>query len=103
MMLPSKVKIGAIYFDVKEIQGLTAEEDSKKIDGHIVYNKCEIRIEASLNEQVKRVTLWHEIIHGILTFANVEHDERIVDVLGYGIVAALDENTTLLLWQGAHG
>ena len=39
---------------------------------------------------MKRVTLWHELIHGILENAGIHnHDEQQIDAIAYGIVAVL--------------
>jgi hypothetical protein len=88
------VKIGPVRYEVKEIEELADEE--KTLFGWIKYDSCEILIEAGLPDQVKRVTLWHEILHGILAQASQEHDEALVEALAYGLVAVFDDNPGLL-------
>lgn len=55
-----------------------------------------ILIQKRLKPQLKRQTLWHEILHGIMYQAGIkEHNERMVDAVAYGIVAALRDNPSL--------
>lgn len=95
MNIPAFVKIGPIRFRVEEVKGLTDPEGSHKLNGNILYNACKIRIEQEMDPQQKAVCVWHEVIHGILSLADVDHDEKIPEVLAYGIVAALEDNPWL--------
>lgn len=87
------VKIGPILYDVKETEGL-ADEDTT-LNGWIKYDSCEILIEAGLPDQVKQVTLWHEILHGILNQASQVYNEELVEALAYGLVAVFQDNPGL--------
>jgi hypothetical protein len=95
--MPNKeIRIGPIVFKVVLVWRLTAEDNTKKIDGHIVYSSSEIKIEAGLEEQRKRQVIWHEIIHGILTQAGIyDQDEKAVDVLAHGVMDVLHDNPWL--------
>lgn len=93
-MMESTIKIGPIKYKVVETEGLNL--DGKPLDGHIVYNECEIRVKAEMNEQAKRQTTWHEIIHGILTHAGITGEkEATVDVIAFGVMAVLQDNPWL--------
>lgn len=90
------VKIGGLDYEVEEVQNLCAEDGLKRLNGHIIYDACQIKIDQGLNQQVKTVCLWHEILHGILTNAGVgKHDEATIEALSYGIVQVLRDNPEL--------
>ena len=92
------IKIGGIDYEVEEVQNLCAEDGIKRLNGHIIYDSCKIKLDAGLNPQVKNVCLWHEILHGILTHAGItDHDEAHIEALSYGLVQVLRDN--LELWK----
>lgn len=94
-MTPS-IKIGGLDYEVEEVQNLCAEDGTKRLNGHIIYDSCKIRIDQGLNQQVQTVCMWHEIIHGILTQAGIDnHDEAHIEALSYGIVQVLRDNPEL--------
>jgi len=83
-----QLRIGALIYDVEERR-------LKDQCGHCDYEHTCIRIRRSLNPQLKRVTLWHEIIHALLFNAGVyesEHNEQQIDALAHGIVQVLRDN-----------
>ena len=92
MKLPKHIKIMGIVYDIKEVEKLLDDDGIKKLNGTIRYNTTEILIDKGLSEQLKIITLWHEVIHGLLTQAEVDHKENIVSVLGYGICGFINEN-----------
>lgn len=88
--LPPKVNISGIAYDIIEVEGLC--NDDGKLNGRISYSTTEISIEKKQSYQSKIITLWHEIIHALLSHADVEHDEKIAVVLGTGIVGVIQDN-----------
>jgi hypothetical protein len=93
---PETIKVGAIIYQIVDVPGLH-NETGEKYDGHILYSKEEIRLEADLASQTKRQTLWHEVIHAILIQAgHQKHDEGQVDALAYGIMNVLQDNPWLI-------
>lgn len=90
------IKIGGLDYELIEEYNLCAEDGTKRLNGHIIYDKCQIKVDQNLNQQVKAVTVWHEVLHGILTQAGVEeHDEKLIEILSYGIVQVLRDNPEL--------
>ncbi len=85
-----KVNICGIVHNVIEC------EDKFDVDCHlgmIDYKKCEIRINKDADEQVKRETICHEILHGILIhigFSEMTEDEKFVQALGNAINQCFD-------------
>ena len=92
--LPKTVRIGAIDFEVVEVHELRV--DDTRLNGHIQHDKALIEIDSDLDSQIKWVTLWHEVAHGILMVNGAEnHTEESVVALGYGIPQVLRDNSDL--------
>lgn len=96
----NNVKIGAVNYSIKEVHDLhRVESDGKKtgLHGQILYTTCQISIEKEQAHDVNVSTLWHEIVHGILTQAGQnEQDENHICALGYGLVQVLRDNPELI-------
>ncbi len=91
------VKIGAQEFTVVRVENLRGDEGTL-VDGQMNFNQSEIRIDTRLDAFSVRQTLWHEIIHGILTQSGrTDNDEGMVDTLVYGILNVLKNNDLYLL------
>jgi hypothetical protein len=85
-----QVKIGPIRYDVVET------EINTHTCGETDVMKCRIRINAGMHPDIAKVTLWHEIIHGILFAAGLtDHDEQVTDAIAHGIVQVLADNPEL--------
>lgn len=92
--LPETIRIGGTDYTVKVIKDL--RDGNIGLNGHILYNDCEIRIEEGMTDHVKWVTAWHEVVHGILEHAGMsDHKEEMVCALGYGITQVLRDNEYL--------
>lgn len=88
-MIGNSIKIGAITYAVVDAE----IPDCGKID----YETQTITIKSSLPIEVRTVTLWHEIIHGIMyNLGYVKHNEVLVDGLAHGVFQALTDNPQLL-------
>ena len=89
------IRIGPIDYEYALVEGLRNGND--KINGQISYNDCCVEIEACLSDQAKRQTLWHEIIHGILTHAGIKSDEKedLCEAISFGVMAVLRDNPEL--------
>lgn len=88
------IRIGAIDYTVEETNTLYSDS-GVRCGEHDSVLTC-IRINQNISPQAKRVTLMHEIIHGILTNAGqADHDEELVDLLAHGIVGVLRDNPRL--------
>ena len=89
------VRIGPIDYELELIEDLQAE-DGDPVDGWICYAAGAIRLRAALNPQLRRVTLWHEILHAVLTQTGRQrHNEGELDALAHGIVQVLRDNPEL--------
>jgi predicted Zn-dependent protease with MMP-like domain len=95
-----KVKIGPIEYTViveKDLHYFDDEDKRVPLYGHILSDLCQIKIESEIGESTARVTLVHEILHGIFFNADAdEHDEHLIKVLSSGIVSVLRDNPALV-------
>jgi Zn-dependent peptidase ImmA (M78 family) len=82
------VLIGSFEYDI--------EESDKMVDnGSIDTEKLKIHIDSTIDEQVKRQTLWHEIIHALMHQFGLslsDHDEKMIDNLAHGICQVIRDN-----------
>jgi len=93
-MPPSIIRIGGTDYAVIEVKDL--RDGNTGLNGHIVYNACEIRVEVEMSPHVQWITTWHEVIHGILVHAGIsDHNEQVIEALGYGIAQVLRDNEWL--------
>jgi Zn-dependent peptidase ImmA (M78 family) len=91
-----KLKIGGIVFtvvyetDIKNSKGRT-------LYGDISYQTAVIRINSDTDENVQKVTIIHEAIHGILNHAGItKHGEKVIEIIANGIHQVLIDNPDLL-------
>lgn len=99
MKLPVKIQIGAIDYTVSEHKDLHTHsgDDRRWLNGHILHNTAEIKVEADLAPDMKVAVLWHEALHGILRMADVdEQPEHLIVILGYGLVRLIRDNPELV-------
>lgn len=92
--LPPIIRIGGIDYTVVAQKDL--RDGDTWLNGHIVYNECEVRIEEQLTPHKQWIVAWHETLHGLLEHAGMdEHDEKFIIALGYGVAQALRDNPWL--------
>jgi hypothetical protein len=89
LLSAASIKIGAITYAIVESE-LAAY-------GSIDYETQTISIRAGMSTEARTVTLWHEIIHGIMyNLGYSKHNELLVDGLAHGVFQALTDNPKLL-------
>ena len=96
MKIPEKVTVGPREFTVEIVSKLLDETGFQKLNGHIMYDAALIKIDALLSYQSKRLTLMHEIVHGMADAVGVELDEKEVELMANILTATLDQNPILL-------
>ena len=102
MNIPSKVIIGPREFEIEIVNKLLDTTEFQKLNGHILYDAALIKIDALLSYQSKRLTLMHEIVHGMADAVGVELDEKEVELLANILTATLEQNPKLLdMFKGA--
>jgi hypothetical protein len=90
------VKIGSRVFTVIVKEDLISREKDTVLWGEFRNDMQEIRIEEKVAPFLHISTLWHEIVHAIITHADHKHDEQVVTTLGYGLAAVCADNPGLI-------
>jgi hypothetical protein len=90
-----QLRIGPYIYRVEYVDGLRADDDTR-LAGNIEYERAVISIDQNSIEAVQLVTLFHEVIHGILANAGItHHKERLIDAIATGLVQVLIDNPAL--------
>lgn len=92
MIVPATVKIGPIEYTIKENPRYKTEH----LVGQVLYYEGVIELQPDLTPGMTEIGLWHEMFHAILLQGGFrEHDERLLDILAYGVVRLLQDNEFL--------
>ena len=65
---------------------------TQRLNGHILYDKAVIKIDSGLALVSQRLTMMHEIVHGIADYLDVDMSEKEVSLMANGITAMLMDN-----------
>ena len=94
-MKQKKIRIGAIDYTIEMVTDL--RDGDRGLNGWIRYNDSKVMLDDEMEPQAEYITLWQEILHGLLTQAGMaKQDERIVEVLSHGIVMVIRDNPWLV-------
>lgn len=94
MKIPNSVRIGGVEYEICLVE-------VSRIGNDICYgsiNYGDSRIEISENDasghQIKCITLWHEILHGLARHAclEIENEEEVVEAFSKGIYQVIADN-----------
>jgi hypothetical protein len=94
-MIPSKVKIGGLVYDVS-LESKLFNADNTRLYGQIDYNLLTIKLEKDYAPQKQEATLWHEIIHGIAVEYGVELEEEDIGRIAGGVYQVIKDNPDLV-------
>ena len=93
------VKIDSVVYDIV-VTDKTIVVDGRECKGSIDYNKNIIKIADFLGEGQSKVTLMHEIVHGMAFERGIKFDgtgeETIVDELGKAMLQVMRDNPILV-------
>jgi len=99
--LPKRIKIGPVVFDIVQEDKLLDEGCNRKLLGQILISDCLIKMEPKQHDNTWRLTLLHEIVHGISVFSGCELSEEQVDRITNLLGAVLLDNPKLVeMWRG---
>lgn len=85
-----KVKIGAVQFNIVEADDL--RDGAVLLNGVIKFEGETISYEKALSIDKRKITLIHEILHGIVNHAGGVHDESQIEMYANGLHQVLTEN-----------
>lgn len=94
MNIPNTVKIGWRNYIVKQVDTLR-DDNGQPLIGEIKYDFSRINLNCEYPDDIRKVTLLHEIIHGI--FCKAGHtdwriNEDLVDVIAEGLYEIILDN-----------
>lgn len=87
-----KIKIMATEYEVEEVEQIDKYE---RLLGQINYEEQKIQVDRSISEDMKKETLIHEILHGILEklgYVDLNEDEQKVHSIASTMYLVLKEN-----------
>ena len=94
MKIPKTVRIGGVDYEVQD--GVPSLNNGQNmLLGEIDSYDAVIRLsDTARNHQIKCVTLWHEILHGIRCHSalEIENEEEVVEMFAKGIYQVLQDN-----------
>lgn len=94
MKIPESVRIGGVEYPVLYTENLN--DVVNMAYGHISYENCTIELSENraIAHEHRCITLWHEILHGLVNhFAmEIENEEELVDMFAKGIYQVLQDN-----------
>jgi hypothetical protein len=97
MKIPEKIRIGGVDYKITETENLNNGE--RMLYGEIDFEQSTIKLAPqNQDHQHKSITLWHEILHGIIKNAglDIKNEEQIVDALSKGVYMVLQDNGAAL-------
>lgn len=94
--MSNKIRIGAIDYRVESVKGLI-RDDGEELLGLARYWEERILVDDDLPPQVTRITIMHEVIHGILTAAGASNQpEDLVNAICHGLITLERDNPDLI-------
>ncbi|MGM0973398.1 MAG: ImmA/IrrE family metallo-endopeptidase [Bacillota bacterium] len=89
-MIPDKVKVAGIEYQVKEIEDMEEQFDHL---GQILYTRGLIKLDKSLSQDRKEQVFIHELLHGCFYEAGFEEqDEDMINRVGIVLYQVLKDN-----------
>lgn len=89
-MIPGKVKVAGIEYQVKEIEDMEEQFDHL---GQILYTRGVIKLDMSLSQDRKEQVFIHELLHGCFYEAGFEEqDEDMINRVGIVLYQVLKDN-----------
>ena len=95
--LIQEIKIGSIRYSIRKVENLRDGNDH--LFGKVTHSNSTIELDASLDDQQIKQTLWHEIFHVLRVQAGLPYfklEEQIAEAFSYGLVGVLQDNPWIL-------
>lgn len=96
MKIPENIRIGGVDYEIQKQD--TVIMGNQLCNGRIDFEGSVITLRDDIGTQFQGITLWHEILHGIINHSeaelgiNEEREENIIRVLSRGIYQVLQDN-----------
>lgn len=101
--LPSRVQIGPFIYTVTEDESAynkKSVDEGAALWGHIAYGKSEITVNPDQGAGHKRMSLLHEVLHGVWHLHDVKHesDEELLRSMTASLLDTLRRNPDLVAY-----
>lgn len=98
MNFPNKIKIGGLVYTVEVTENMCSDHAAE-----IDYNRQILKVRPDYHPQKTWQSLWHEIIHGILSnLGYFDHNEKQVDEMACSLWSLFVDNPDLpKFWKDA--
>lgn len=96
MKIPESIRIGGVDYEVHKQD--TVIMGNQLCNGRIDFERSLITLRDDIGTQFQGITLWHEILHGIINHSEAElgiseeREEHVIRVLSRGIYQVLQDN-----------
>ena len=94
MKIPESVRIAGIEYSISHVPN--PNDGTRLCYGTINYDLSEIAISTTtpMSHEMKCITLWHEILHGIAHAygAEIQDEESVVEMFSKGLYQVLQDN-----------
>lgn len=97
MKIPEKIRICGVEFDI--VTEYRLNDGERMLAGQYRPADCQIAVTEECRHEYRCLTLWHEIMHGIEDWAQLdlgEDRERIVEAFARGVYQVLRDNAERL-------
>jgi hypothetical protein len=99
-----KLLLGSVPYKIERCNPVVSEEKDKILWGEFLQGKQVIKIDSGLGPEMQRITLVHEVLHGLLNHCGLSgHAEELPERLGYALDAFLAGNPEFLEMYRARG
>ena len=99
MSLPKKLVIGTRNYKVQEVKDLKNPIGQNAYGTH-TFDNLNIKIDKSIDKNLKPLILFHEVLHGLMCSCEVELDyekeEHVVKNLTHGLVKFMQDNPAFI-------
>lgn len=91
MQIPGRIKVGAIWYTIRQVGQSQIDTESCATMGDCDYQTQTIRIAEGVSQEMKEVTLFHEILHAV----DCQLDHDLVELLAQSLYQVFKENKML--------
>lgn len=86
------IKIGYKTYEIVKIKPQSTLIEGCELLGEINHVENQIQVNAAYSEEEQKITLIHEVLHGIDELFSIELEEEQVEQLGKGLFLVLTDN-----------
>lgn len=91
--LPKSIRVDGIDYTIEQKPDLN--DGANVLYGEVSYSEAKISINTKIDEQLKGLTLWHELVHIILNNADMHEErenEKLVNAISTGVFQIIQDN-----------